>query len=192
MRSAVLGEYPLDFADTLLQRLFINVVPADPLEVRAGGGREGLLSFFRKSGYTQGVGDLLDAVWLKLEKFFWQASGVVAAFIVQKKTKVYLLFGLVGVVGLIAVVVVTTATLNKADETVPKTSDLFPVQKVPREEFFVPDEPDFLPPVLLYRAQKDRWTVEDAAPFWTDPAAIDDNWRNKVEEYVEKLLESVP
>jgi hypothetical protein len=135
-----------------------------------------------------GAGDLLDAVRLKLEAFFWKERSVFAAFIARKNAKAYVLFGLV----LALVVIGTTVILKKAGETVPEVPSLFSAQRVPREEFFSPGEPDFLPPVLLYREQKERWTAEDAAPFWTDPATIDDNWRNKVEEYVEKLLESVP
>jgi hypothetical protein len=132
--------------------------------------------------------DLLDVVRLKLEEFFWKARSVFAAFIARRKVKAYLLFGL----ALALVVVVTAVILNKASEAVPEVPGLFSGQRIPREEFFIPEEPDFLPPVLLYREQKDRWTAENAAPFWTDPATIGDNWRNKVEKYVEKLLESVP
>ncbi|HCM25649.1 MAG: hypothetical protein A2Z99_15945 [Treponema sp. GWB1_62_6] len=44
---------------------------------------------------------------------------------------------------------------------------------VPDDEFFLPPEPDFLPPVVLSRERRSVWTAEDAAPFWTDPATLD-------------------
>jgi hypothetical protein len=143
-----------------------------------------------------GVGDLLDSIRLKWGALLWEAKQSYAAFIAQKRTKTYALFGLagIGVIALIVVVriiVLDLKTIN-ADGAKPSgASVLFPAETIPDEEFFVPDEPDFLPPVMLYREPRERWTEEDAAPFWTDPATLDD-WSNKVEKYVDKLMEGVP
>jgi hypothetical protein len=139
-----------------------------------------------------GVGDLLDSARLKLEELLWEARRIVTAQAAQKRTKTYVLFGLAGITALILLIVVTTVVLNRAGGTPPETSEWFSSERIPREELFIPDEPDFLPPVQLYREQKKQWTAEDAAPFWTDPAVLDDDWRGKVEEYVDKLLERVP
>jgi hypothetical protein len=142
--------------------------------------------------FFMGVGDILDAVRLKLEEFFWKAKGAFAALVARKRTQARILFGLSGIVAVILLVVVTILVLNAADKKVPDSPALFPAEKLSGDEFFLPDEPDFLPSVLLHRGQKERWTAEDAAPFWTDPATLDDNWGDKVEKYVDKLLESVP
>jgi hypothetical protein len=139
-----------------------------------------------------GAGDLLDAVRLKLEELLWEIRDAIAAFITQKRTKAYVLFGLAGAAVLILLVVVTTSILNKVSEKTSESPAMFSAERIPMEEFFLSDEPDFLPPVLLYREQREQWTAEDAAPFWTDPSTLDDDWRNKVENYVDKLLESVP
>jgi hypothetical protein len=61
------------------------------------------------------------------------------------------------------------------------------------EDFFMPPEPDFVPPVLLEREPRDGWSEEDARPFWTDP--MEENagtWRRRIEEGVDELLENVP
>jgi hypothetical protein len=145
-----------------------------------------------------GAGDILDAIRLKFEDLFDKTRRAVAGFvgpIVQKRTKVFVLFGLAGGAVLILLVVVTVAILNKTGEKASQTretQEMFSSERIPGDELFLPGEPDFLPPVLLYREQKERWTGEDAAPFWTDPATLDDDWRGKVEEYIDRLLESVP
>jgi hypothetical protein len=64
---------------------------------------------------------------------------------------------------------------------------------VPPEEIFLPDEPDFLPGVMLGRERRTAWTVEDAAPFWQDPLKNgEEQWRKRVESGIDELLERVP
>ncbi|MDR2740847.1 MAG: hypothetical protein LBB98_01665 [Treponema sp.] len=48
-------------------------------------------------------------------------------------------------------------------------SEVFSPRAVPPEEFFLPEEPDFLPKTLPEREKRKSWTVEDARPFWIDP-----------------------
>jgi hypothetical protein len=139
-----------------------------------------------------GAGDLLDALHLKLEELFWETRRAVTAFGARKRAKVLALWGLAGAAVLVLVVAVTTAVLNRTDEEAPEIPEMFSAERIPGEAFFLPGEPDFLPPALLYRERKKQWTAEDAAPFWTDPAVLDEDWDTNVEEYVDKLLESVP
>ena len=144
-----------------------------------------------------GVRDLLDSVRLKLEELVWEAKQGYAAFLAQKRAKAYALFGVAGAGVIVLVVATTIIVLNVLNRSAagakqPDASALFPAATIPDEDFFVPGEPDFLPPVLLFRKPKERWTDEDAAPFWTDPAILDNNWSNNVEKYVDKLLEGVP
>ncbi|MDR2518056.1 MAG: hypothetical protein LBD13_01395 [Spirochaetaceae bacterium] len=64
---------------------------------------------------------------------------------------------------------------------------------IPQEDFFYPDEPDFLPKVLLEREPRARWTPQDASPFWNDPAGEDLGiWRDSIETVIDELLEGVP
>jgi hypothetical protein len=64
---------------------------------------------------------------------------------------------------------------------------------IPPEDLFLPEEPDFLPPVILDRGRRETWTAEDAEPFWYDPLeGGEEEWRELVERVVDDLLERVP
>jgi hypothetical protein len=61
------------------------------------------------------------------------------------------------------------------------------------EDFFMPDEPDFVPEVLLGREPRDGWSEEDARPFWTDPLeGREDEWQAHIKNDVDSMLEAVP
>jgi hypothetical protein len=64
---------------------------------------------------------------------------------------------------------------------------------VPPEEIFLPDEPDFIPGVLLGRERRASWTDQDAAVFWQDPLKEgEERWREKIETAIDEFLERVP
>jgi hypothetical protein len=64
---------------------------------------------------------------------------------------------------------------------------------VPPEELFLPEEPDLLPGVILEREQRDAWTAEDAEPYWYNPLEQgEEEWRERVEQVIDELLERVP
>jgi len=64
---------------------------------------------------------------------------------------------------------------------------------IPADELFLPDEPDFLPGVLLDRERREVWTEDDVLEFWQDPLrAGEEQWREKIEAAVDELLERVP
>jgi hypothetical protein len=64
---------------------------------------------------------------------------------------------------------------------------------IPPEELFLPDEPDFLPPVILERERRDAWTADDAEPYWYNPLEQgEEEWREWVEQVIDDLLERVP
>ncbi|MCL2067114.1 MAG: hypothetical protein FWG99_06580 [Treponema sp.] len=64
---------------------------------------------------------------------------------------------------------------------------------IPPEDFFLPEEPDFVPGVLPEREQRESWTLEDAQPYWQDPLKYgEEKWRDMVEAAIDKYLESVP
>jgi hypothetical protein len=61
------------------------------------------------------------------------------------------------------------------------------------EELFLPDEPDYIPGVLLEREQRLSWTNEDASEYWQDPLKYgEEQWREKIEASIDEFLERVP
>ena len=70
-----------------------------------------------------------------------------------------------------------------------------PVQQgvIPVDDLFLPDEPDFVPGVLLEREQRATWTADDAAPLWQDPLRNgEEPWRDRIERTIDEIMESVP
>jgi len=64
---------------------------------------------------------------------------------------------------------------------------------IPPEELFLPDEPDFVPGVMLGRERRAEWTAEDAEPWWQNPLVVgEERWRAEIERMVDEIMESVP
>jgi hypothetical protein len=64
---------------------------------------------------------------------------------------------------------------------------------IPAEGLFLPDEPDYLPGVLLEREQRTSWTTDDATAHWQDPLRHgEEQWREKIEIAIDEFLERVP
>jgi len=88
-------------------------------------------------------------------------------------------------------------TRNKPDERKPAAAlaGNVPAQQgiIPPDELFLPDEPDFIPGVMLEREQRTEWTTADAAPLWQDPLKNgEEPWRNRIEKTIDEIMESVP
>jgi len=63
---------------------------------------------------------------------------------------------------------------------------------VPAEEIFLPDEPDFVPGVLLERERNTIWTEQDGSIYWQDPMRFGEElWRDRIEAAINELLERV-
>jgi hypothetical protein len=72
-------------------------------------------------------------------------------------------------------------------------ADSFKPLAIPPEDFFLPEEPDFLPAFLPERFPRDTWSMDDVRPYWTDP--LEGNarlWRDRFGSAVDDLLEGVP
>jgi len=64
---------------------------------------------------------------------------------------------------------------------------------IPADELFLPEEPDFLPGVLLDRDRRSSWSEQDALEYWQDPLRDgEEQWREKIEAAIDELLERVP
>jgi hypothetical protein len=68
-----------------------------------------------------------------------------------------------------------------------------PMIPIPGEEIFLPQEPDFIPGVLLEREKRDTWTERDASEYWQDPLRNgEEQWRGMIDRTVDTLLEHIP
>jgi len=66
-------------------------------------------------------------------------------------------------------------------------------RRIPPEDTFLPDEPDFVPGVMLEREKRTQWTADDAMPWWQDPLKDgEQEWRDQIEKTVDEIMESVP
>jgi hypothetical protein len=82
---------------------------------------------------------------------------------------------------------------GKNRENPPAENPLTRRAVIPPEELFLPGEPDFIPGVILERERRASWTAEDAAPYWQDPLKNgEEQWRQRVENSIDELLEQVP
>jgi len=64
---------------------------------------------------------------------------------------------------------------------------------IPPGDLFLPEEPDFLPGILLERERRTAWTAEDAAAYWQDPLRNgEEPWRQHIEKAIDELMERVP
>ena len=66
-------------------------------------------------------------------------------------------------------------------------------KRIPAEDLFLPDEPDFVPGVMLEREKQTQWTADNAIPWWQDPLKDgEQEWRDQIEKTVDEIMESVP
>jgi hypothetical protein len=101
-----------------------------------------------------------------------------------------------GAFAVLLLVVAVTALItrrNSAAAAGPAADAFSPQTVIPGDELFLPEEPDFVPGVLLERERRGMWTAEDAAPWWQDPLKNgEEPWRGRIEMTVDELLERVP
>jgi len=86
-------------------------------------------------------------------------------------------------------------SMGKTREVLPPAAPegLTIITPVAAEDIFLPDEPDFLPAVLLEREQRTSWTEQDASEYWQDPLRFgEEQWRIMIEAVIDDLLERVP
>ena len=81
----------------------------------------------------------------------------------------------------------------KKDKAIPSDPERINIiSPIPAGELFLPDEPDFIPSVLLERERRTIWTEDDAAEHWQNPLIYgDEQWRERIETAIDALLERV-
>ena len=101
----------------------------------------------------------------------------------------------IGIPVIVLLVIFGASMLSKNGSVKPGASPAGSVmtQRIPAEELFLPDEPDFVPGVILEREKRTQWTADDAMPWWQDPLKDgEQEWRDQIEKTVDVIMESVP
>ena len=129
----------------------------------------------------------------KLSHFPGEYGEKLLGKIPEKKRKMVLICG---GGGLVLLVFAGALMMNSSKEPRPgptRENNQIRRMVIPPEEIFLPDEPDFVPGVLLERERRTDWTVLDAASFWQDPLKNgEERWRERVEAVIDEFLERVP
>ncbi|MDR2796685.1 MAG: hypothetical protein LBB47_08260 [Spirochaetaceae bacterium] len=120
--------------------------------------------------------------------------GTLKKHLAQKKIRVILICSAALIVAVPLVIDATAKILALIEDSKKNTvKNVFSFDPIAAEDFFIPDEPDFLPPVILERERKEVWSVEDASEFWTAPSEFSGEfWRDRVSDSIDQLLEPLP
>jgi hypothetical protein len=112
----------------------------------------------------------------------------------EKKTARIAAAGFAALAVAVPLVIAITARITMEIQNNEPSGDMvFQPDPIVAADLFIPDEPDFLPPVILEQQRKTVWTEADAAEFWTDPLEFSDEyWRQKLSQSIDRLLESLP
>jgi hypothetical protein len=99
-------------------------------------------------------------------------------------------------VPIILLLFITGASMASRDASVrsaaPPAAEIT-TRRIPAEDLFLPDEPDFVPGVILEREKRTQWTPDDAMPWWQDPLKDgEQEWRDRIEKTVDEIMENVP
>jgi len=95
--------------------------------------------------------------------------------------------------GLLTLSVIVSLRANGGEEKEIKHQESVIYAPIPAEDLFLPDEPDYIPGVLLRRDRRSSWTDEDALEYWQDPLKNgEEQWREKIESSIDEYLERVP
>jgi len=101
----------------------------------------------------------------------------------------------IGVPVILLLLIIGVSRLSKEKPVKPKALPASNVitRRIPAEELFLPDEPDFVPGVILGREKRTQWTADDAMPWWQDPLKDgEQEWRDQIEKTVDDIMEKVP
>jgi len=109
----------------------------------------------------------------------------------QKRNMVLICTGAFSIILTIAVLISIQGAGGKKPLKGPERFDI--ISPIPPEDFFLPDEPDFVPEVILERERRTSWSEQDAAEHWRNPLENgEEQWRDKIEAAINEYLERVP
>ena len=96
-------------------------------------------------------------------------------------------------IGILAVLLIMNHNQVNAERAARELAESFAPLSISGDELFLPDQPDFLPGVMLHREVRENWTAEDAAPYWTDMLEGNrDFWLEQVKSNIDELMENIP
>ena len=101
----------------------------------------------------------------------------------------------IGVPVILLLVIIGASLVSKDSSVKPEVPPVSSAmtKRIPAEDLFIPDEPDFVPGVILERERRKQWTADDAMPWWQDPLKDgEQEWRDQIEKTVDEIMESVP
>ena len=111
-----------------------------------------------------------------------------------RRAKVPLLTVVIGIPVILALIIAGVALSSEDASEKPAAHPASSVmtRRVPAEDLFIPEEPDFVPGVLLEREKRTQWSVDDAMPWWQDPLKDgEQEWREQIEKTVDGIMENV-
>jgi len=110
-----------------------------------------------------------------------------------KQKKVFTVSGIAVFAAVLAIFVLSSMGSSDGTRHFPESESVTIYSPIPAQELFLPDEPDFIPGVLLQREQRTHWSEQDAAEYWQDPLRFgEEAWRERIEAAIDELLERVP
>jgi hypothetical protein len=107
----------------------------------------------------------------------------------KKRRPILLCFGALIIIFLILIIAGSAMRSRKPDSDA--FAGLAAGPRIPPEDLFIPEEPDFIPDFIPGREPRQSWSVDDIRPFWKNPAN-QGLWRDIIRSEVDKLLEGVP
>ena len=109
----------------------------------------------------------------------------------ENKRRAVLLLIMGSLILLLFIMILLLKTSDNGDQG--ETSPAVQWQLIPIDDFFLPQEPDFIPGVLLEREQRTSWTEDDARVYWQDPLQYGEEiWRGRVDTVIDQFLEHIP
>ena len=116
---------------------------------------------------------------------------------VNPRNRRLVIIAAMGTLAALLLILIVTALFSHTGEESPSVTAApageFRRTLIPADELFLPDEPDFVPGVLLERDRREEWTADDAQPWWQDPLKDgEEPWRNIIEQTVDEIMEKIP
>ena len=128
----------------------------------------------------------------KLEKFVQFIKDWFQKLTAEQKRSLAVVCTLV-FAGILTFSVIASLKIDGGEKKEDKPPESVIIAPIPSEELFLPDEPDYIPGVLLKRDRRSNWTEENAMEFWQDPLKNgEEQWREKIESSIDDYLERVP
>jgi len=157
--------------------------PQFAARVKAALGKLAQSGFFRSA--AEKAGELRDRLWLVVDRLMEK---------LPPEKRLMVLGAAVGVCAVFVLVLTGIYLMTESDKgREGAAAETVRQGYIPPDDLFLPNEPDFVPGILLEREQRTEWTADDAAPLWQDPLRNgEEPWRNRIERTIDEIMESVP